>query len=105
MNLRELVYLLIACILIHASFALSDEGPPSYLPAASCNLKYTVTKEGGVRDIQIVSCTTEDTEIKEQILKIASGYQYEPRTRDGVAVEVPNVEITVNYYIEPDTEN
>lgn len=58
-------------------------------------VRYTVTKQGSVRDPQVVQST--NSVFDRAAVDSASRYKYKPRVVDGQAVEVPNVQTVIKF--------
>ena len=62
-------------------------------------LEYTVTKQGTVRDIQVIESKPSGTFDKAAI-KSATRYKYKPRVVNGEPIEVPGVRTQISFELE-----
>lgn len=66
-----------------------------------CQVSFTVTPEGGVRDVVVVDA--EPAGIFDQSsIRAAERFKFQPRVVNGEAVEVPNVQYVFRYQLEGD---
>jgi len=64
-----------------------------------CNVEYTVTTSGAIRDPRAVDCQPSGVFEKESV-KAAAKFKYKPRVVDGEAIEVGGVQNKFTYELE-----
>ena len=64
-----------------------------------CQVSFTVTAEGGVRDVVVVDAEPQGMFDRSSI-RAAERFRFQPRVVNGEAVEVPNVQYVFRYQLE-----
>lgn len=63
-------------------------------------LEFTVTKQGGTKDIKVVESKPASTIFHKAAKKAAAKFKYKPRTEDGKAIEVPGIRNKIIFKLE-----
>ena len=63
-------------------------------------MQYTVTKQGTVRDVQVIKDQCSSSLFHKASKDAATKFKYKPRIVDGQAVEVPGVKNQFTYKLE-----
>jgi len=63
-------------------------------------LEFTVTKQGGTKDIVVVSSDPANSIFRRAALRAAAKFKYKPRTEDGKPIEVPGVRNKIIFQLE-----
>lgn len=66
-----------------------------------CQVSFTVTETGGVRDVVVVDAEPQGI-FDSSSIRAAERFKFQPRVVDGKAVEVPNVQYVFRYQLEGD---
>lgn len=64
-----------------------------------CQVAFTVTETGGVRDVQVVDAEPRGM-FDSASVRAAERFRFQPRVVNGVAVEVPNVQYVFRFQLE-----
>ena len=64
-----------------------------------CQVAFTVTETGGVRDVVVVDAEPQGI-FDSSSIRAAERFKFQPRVVDGKAVEVPNVQYVFRYQLE-----
>lgn len=64
-----------------------------------CQVAFTVTETGGVRDVQVVDAEPRGM-FDSASIRAAERFRFQPRVVNGVAVEVPNVQYVFRFQLE-----
>ena len=90
-----------------AQYQPISKKPPSYPRRAldrgvegDCTVRYTVTREGRVKDPQVVEGACDDPTFERPSLNAANSFRYQPRLVNGQPVDVPGVSNTFRYRIQ-----
>lgn len=90
-----------------AQYQPISKKPPSYPRRAldrgvegDCTVRYTVTREGRVKDPQVVEGACDDPTFERPSLNAATSFRYQPRLVNGQPVDVPGVSNTFRYRIQ-----
>jgi len=63
-------------------------------------LEFTVTKQGGTKDIVVVSSDPASSIFHRAAVRAAAKFKYKPRTEDGKPIEVPGVRNKIIFQLE-----
>lgn len=63
-------------------------------------LEFTVTKQGGTKDIKVVKSEPSSSIFHRAAVKAASKFKYKPRTEDGKAIEVHGIQNKIIFRLE-----
>ena len=63
-------------------------------------LEFTVTKQGGTKDIVVVSSDPANSIFRRAALRAAAKFKYKPRTEDGKPIKVPGVRNKIIFQLE-----
>jgi len=66
-----------------------------------CQVTFTVTETGGVRDVSVVDAEPQGI-FDSSSIRAAERFKFQPRVVDGKPVEVPNVQYVFRYQLEGD---
>jgi len=90
-----------------AQYQPISKKPPAYPRRAldrgvegDCTVRYTVTREGRVKDPQVVEGACDDPTFERPSLNAANSFRYQPRLVNGQPVDVPGVSNTFRYRIQ-----
>lgn len=90
-----------------AQYQPISKKPPAYPRRAldralegDCTVIYTVTREGRVKDPQIVDGACDDPLFERPSLNAATSFRYQPRLINGQPVDVPGIRNTFRYRIQ-----
>lgn len=90
-----------------AQYQPISKQPPSYPRRAldrglegDCTVTYTVTRDGRVKNPQVVEGACDDPLFERPSLTAARSFRYQPRLIDGQPVDVPGIRNTFRYRIQ-----
>lgn len=90
-----------------AQYQPISKEPPSYPRRAldrgvegDCTVRYTVTRDGRVKDPQVVEGACDDPMFERPSLNAANSFRYQPRLINGQPVDVPGISNTFRYRIQ-----
>lgn len=90
-----------------AQYQPISKKPPAYPRRAldralegDCTVIYTVTREGRVKDPQVVEGACDDPMFERPSLNAANSFRYQPRLINGQPVDVPGIRNTFRYRIQ-----
>lgn len=90
-----------------AQYQPISKKPPAYPRRAldrgmegDCTVIYTVTREGRVKDPQVVDGACDDPMFERPSLNAANSFRYQPRMINGQPVDVPGIRNTFRYRIQ-----
>ena len=63
-------------------------------------LEFTVTKQGGTKDIKVIESKPKSTIFHRAAIKAAAKFKYKPRTEDGKAIEVTGIRNKIIFRLE-----
>ena len=90
-----------------AQYQPISKKPPAYPRRAldralegDCTVIYTVTREGRVKDPQVIEGACDDPMFERPSLNAANSFRYQPRLINGQPVDVPGIRNTFRYRIQ-----
>jgi cephalosporin hydroxylase len=84
-------------MLIVPSCAVAIETDTDAVNSNYCDVEYTITKYGKAKDVQIVSCSSEQVNrrYRAKTMRFVRRFRYEPKTINGLAVESKEMKVRV----------